>query len=244
MVICSACKAYTDKERDTCEHCGAPLQPDQMENIALLARHPIVAGLARDSERARLVASALVATNLGKFFYTDEEGRRAVLVDLFGSARDARATTAGVIFAAYAFLAQKGYCSLAWDAEEEHIRLEELRPWDGQEKCIERVLADQASRTLSTYEATDRLLRELMNFRPVTVAARAADGSRVRRMPELSAVAAISQTARLTALPERDNMEMCRETYRLLMDFVKADQERARQLALETLRILDWFETY
>ena len=244
MVICAACKAYTDDQESNCAHCGRLLQADRMERIAALAHHPVVAGLAQDAERALLVASAVVAVNGRDFFYADERSYSTLLVRLCGSARDPRATTAGVIFAAYAFLVEKGYCSLAWDNEEQRISVSGARPWDGQQKCIEKVLAEQMARVLDTYEATERMLRELMSFRVITVRARAADGSRVRSMPELSAVAAVDQTARLTVLPEHDRREACRDTYRLLVRFVEADEERAQQLALETLRTLDWVEPH
>ena len=244
MVICAACKAYTDDENPNCEQCGAPLQADHMERVAQLAQHPVVAGLAQDSERALLVASAVVATNRGDFFYADGQGRRTILVQLFGSARDPKTTTAGVIFAAYSYLDGKGYCSLVLDEGEEHIRITGVRPWNGQQKCVECVLAEIMPRVLDTYEATDRMLRELMSFRAVTVRARAADGSRVQSMPELSAVSAVNQTARLTVLPEHDAREACQMTYRLLARFVEADGERARQLALETVKILESLEAY
>jgi hypothetical protein len=212
-----------------------------MERIAALAHHPVVASLAQDSERALLAASAVVATNAREFFYVDDEGGYStVLVRLCGPVGDPRAKTAGVIFAAYAFLAEKGYCALAWDSEEQRIGISRVRPWDGQEKCIERALADQMARVLKTYDATEQMLRGLMGFHPLTVRARAEDGSRVRSMPDLSAVAAVDQTARLTVLPDHDHREACRNTYGLLMRFVRADEERAQQLALETLRILDW----
>jgi hypothetical protein len=241
MVICAACKAYTDDQEPNCAHCGSALEADGMERIAALAHHPIVAGLAQDSERALLVASAVVAANAREFFFVDDQrGYSTVLARLLGPASDPRAKTAGVIFAAYVFLAEKGYCALAWDSEEQRIGISGVHPWDGQQKCIERALTEQMARVLNTYDATEQMLRELMGFHVLTVRARAEDGSRVRSMPDLSAVAAVDQTARLTVLPEYDHSEACRDTYGLLVRFVRADEERAQQLALETLRILDW----
>jgi len=38
--------------------------------------------------------------------------------------------------------------------------------------------------------------------------------------------------------------EACRATHRLLMEFVEAGRGRARLLALETVRLLGWFERY
>jgi hypothetical protein len=241
MVICAACKAYTDDQDSKCSHCGNALKADRMERIAALAHHPVVAGLAQDSERALLAASAVVAVNAREFFFVDDErGYSTVLVRLCGPADDPRAKTAGVIFAAYAFLAEKDYCALAWESEEQRIGISGVRPWDGQQKCIERALAGQMVRVLNTYDATEQMLRQLMGFHVLTVRARAGDGSRVQSMPNLSALAAVDQMARLTVLPDYDHREACRDTYGLLVRFVRADEERAQQLALETLRLLDW----
>ena len=112
MVICANCKAYSDDQEPYCEHCGEPLQPDRMERIALLAHHPVVARLAQDQERAQLVASAVVINNLGGFFYDDGQGYRTVLAEFLGSALDRKVSAASVIFSAYGYLCQKGYCSM------------------------------------------------------------------------------------------------------------------------------------
>nr|HID13672.1 zinc ribbon domain-containing protein [Anaerolineae bacterium] len=253
MVICANCKAYTDDQKPYCEQCGAPLQPDRMERIALLAHHPEVARLAQDRERAQLVASAVVIANLGGFFYDDGRGHRTVLAELLGSVRDRKVSAAGVIFAAYGYLCQKGYCSVQLSDDGEHLALTRLRPWDGQRESIEGALVEQAARVLTTREATDGMIRELMGFRVTMVRAaplRGPLGVSFARRPkprdasERSAFTAIDQVARLTVLPEHDRQEACRATYRLLVEFMEADRERARLLALETLRLLDWFERY
>ena len=238
MVICAACKAYTNNEVERCEHCGAALRPDRMEEIALHVHHPVIAALAQDSGRAQLVASAVVAARLDEFLRIEGKDHASVLGDVFGPTHDAEVRTAAVIFAAYAYLAGNGYCSLEWDSDEKNVKLEALRHWDGQEKCLERVIADQSWRTFNTYEATDRSLRELMNFRAVTVRVRASDGSRVGRLPELSAVAAVGQMARLTVLPEHDSASGFRDTSDVLARFVQSDEQLARHLGLEILRIV------
>jgi hypothetical protein len=248
MVICANCKAYTDDQEPYCEHCGAPLQPDRMDRIALLARHPEVARLAQDQERAQLVASAIVIKNLSDFFYDDGRGTRTVLAELLGSSRDRKVAAAGVIFAAYSYLCQKGYCSVQLtggegDEEEERIALNRMRPWDGQQS-LEGALADQASRALTTREATDKAIRTLMGFQVTTVPTDSLRRAKPLDASERSAFAAIDQMARLAVLPQHDRQEACRATYWLLVEFVGDDRKRAHLLALETVRLLSWFERY
>lgn len=244
MVICASCKAYTDDQKPFCERCGKPLQPDRMERLALLAHHPEVARLVQDQERAQLVASAVLVNNLGDFFYDDGRGYRTVLVELLGPIHDRQATAAGVLLAAYAYLCQKGYCSLSLRGAvgEEEVTVAELQPWDGQQ-CIEGALAQQIGRVDTARAATDRTLRALMGFRVMTGLP---DSLRVRPRDasERSAFAALDQGARLTVLPDHDRREACRTTYQMLVEFVEADRKRARLLATELIEVLGWFERY
>ena len=245
MVICANCKAYTDDQQPLCGQCGAPLQADRMERLSLVARLPEVAHLVQDQERAQLVASAVVVNNLSDFFYEDQRGYRTVLASLFGSGRDRKATAAGVVFAAYAYLCQRGYCSisLSGDKEERRLDLSRLRLWDGQQS-LEGALCAHAERALTVREVTDKAIRALMGFRTTVV--QRGDFSRARTVDgsARSAFAAIDQVARVTALPEHDRKEACRAIYRLLVDFVEADQERARLLAQEIMDVFAWFEQY
>jgi hypothetical protein len=246
MVICANCKAYTDDQKSHCEHCGAPLQPDRMERIAAFAHHPEIARMAQDREQAQLVASAVVINNLGGFFYADGEGRQMVLVELLGSAGDRTVVATAVILAAYAYLCQRGYCTLQFagaEEEQERIELTRLRPWDGQQS-IEGALTEEAERALITREATEQALRALMGFRMMTVEGGGLSAPRTRYAPERTALTAVDQTARLTVLPEHDPREVIRATNQLLTAFVKADWDRARWLALETMQLLDEFERY
>jgi hypothetical protein len=247
MVICANCKAYTDDQKPTCEHCGAPLQPDRMEDIALLAHHPDVARLAQDQGRAQLVASGVVINNLDDFFYDDGRGTRTVLAEYLGSVRDRKAAAAGVIFAAYGYLCQKGYCSAQFvggeGGDQDRVAVAQVRPWDGQQS-IEGALAEQAPRAFTTRETTDRMIRALMGFRVTVVQTDSLRRAKPLDASERSALAAIDQMARLTVLPEHDRQEACRATYRTLVEFVGADRERAHLLALETVKLLDWFDHY
>jgi hypothetical protein len=240
MVICSVCKSYTDDQLPTCQHCGAPLQPDTMEAVIRLTRHQALGELAQDQSRALLVASAVLAANMSEFLFAAPRAQPSVLIDLLGSAHDHRTTAAAVVLGAYGYLAVRGYCALSWDAAQRRISFIALRPWDGQHACLERALAEQSMWVSTTYEASQRAIEELMGFRASTMRVRSADGRSLTRVPLRSPFAAIDHLARLTVLPPQDRRVACRETYQLLCEFVEADPERARQLAVETLRLLDW----
>ena len=244
MVICASCKAYTDSDATQCQHCGAPLRADRMEGVAMLARDPVLGELAQDRERALLVASGVVANHLRDFLFTDSQGHTTVLARLFEGGSDPRTATGAILFAAYAFLVKQGYCSLDWQPEAEQLALGSLRPWAGQKTCLERMLADRSAYASTTYEASEGALRELMRFHPVAVRVRGVDGSRLHSAPERTAPAAVDHLARLTVLPPHERIEACRTTYTLLVGFVESDRLRASQLALETLRLLDWFASF
>jgi hypothetical protein len=245
MVICANCKGYTDDQKPFCGQCGVPLQPDRMEQLSLLVHHPEVARLAQDQERAQLVASAVVVNNASDFLYDDGRGYRTVLVELFASGRDRKVIAAGVLFAAYAYLCEKGYCALRLSGgeEERQVTLDRLRPWDGQQS-VEGALIGQMERAVAAREVTDKAIRALMGFRTTLV--RRGDFGRAKTVDgsARSAFAAIDQVARITVLPAHDRKEACRATYGLLVSFTEADRERARLLALETLDVLGWFEQF
>jgi hypothetical protein len=239
MVICANCKAYTDDQKPHCSQCGAPLQPDRMERIALQAHQPELARLAEDQDRARLVASSLVVNNAGDFFYASQS-YRTVLAELFDSAQDSRTVAAGAIFAAYAYLCQTEYIELRLgDAQDqEEIALSQLRPWDGQ-NCIESALAHQAGRVFTTAEATEKMVRELMGFRLMQADGSSLRAPKAKQAPERPAPAAIDHLARVTALPGHNRREACRDTYQILSAFVEANRRRARLLSIEIRRVLD-----
>jgi RNA polymerase subunit RPABC4/transcription elongation factor Spt4 len=246
MVICASCKAYTDDQKSHCEQCGVELLVDQKEHLVLQAHHPELARLVEDQVHAQLVASAVVITHHTDFFYASE-GHQTVLAKLFGSGRDPRMVTAGVLFSAYAYLSQTGYCAVrvrGVKEGEQSTSVARLRPWDGQ-KSVEGALAEQMERAFTTREATEKTLRELMHFRLMSVH----EGSflqapKARNAPDRSAFAAIDQLARVTTLPERDPVDACRATYRLLAAFVDQDPDRARLLASEMVFVLREFESY
>lgn len=246
MVICANCKAYTDDQKSHCDACGLPLQVDRREGLAVLAHHPEIARMAQDKERAQLVASAVVVNHLPDFFYDDGRGNRTVLAQLLGTIRGHRVAAAGILFAAYAYLCQKGYCILRFAGEEEgqeRIALTRSRAWDGQQ-CIEGLLAGQADRALTTHDATEQMIRDLMGFRFVTMQAGALSAPKMESLPERSAFAAIDQMARVTVLPDIGSGEACRVTYGLLVAFVETDRQRADLLALETTQVLALYEQY
>jgi hypothetical protein len=216
-----------------------PLEPDQMERIALQAHQPELARLVEDRERAQLVASSLVVNNVGDFFYTSQD-YQTVLAELFDSTQDSRPIAAGAIFAAYAYLCQMAYIELCLSGaqDQEEITLSQLRPWDGQ-KCIESALIRQAGRAFTTAEATEKMTRELMGFRLMQADGTSLRAPKAKDAPERPAPAAIAYMARVTVLPDHDRREACRNTYQLLSAFVETDHRRARLLSVEILRVLD-----
>jgi hypothetical protein len=246
MVICSSCKAYTDDQKSHCEQCGSPLQADTRERLVLQARSPELARLVQDQEQSQLVASAVVIAHINDFFYKSA-GHQTVLAKLFGSASEPRVIVAGVIFAAYAYLAQKGYCAVrvkGGEGGESSTSLARLRAWDGQQS-IEGVLAERAGRVFTTREATENVLRDLMEFRMMSVSVGTMfRAPKTRDAPERSAFAAVDRLVRVTALPDHDPVDACRTTYRLLAAFVDQDSERARLLSAETVFVLRDFESY
>lgn len=247
MVICAVCKAYTDDQESHCEHCGSPLQPDRMERLALVAHHPEIARLAQDRERARLVASAVIVRYPGDFFFDAGAGQRSVLLEWTAAERGPRTTAVSLVLAAYAYLNQEGYCNLRLVSEGEmtrRIEIDRTRVWDGQES-IEGVLVEQAERSLVTREATWNAIRKLMDFRMRRVGDRKSPFGRPRmqEVPARSASAAIDQAARLTVLPEHDRQKACSATYQSLVEFVQANRERARLLALETFDVIGALES-
>jgi hypothetical protein len=244
MVICANCKAYTDDQSPLCMHCHQPLQPDHMDDIVLQAHHPEIARMVEDRKHARRVASAVVLHGIGDFFYATE-GFRTVLADLFGSTTERGTIEAGVVFSAYAYLCREKYCALRLQVENqrETLPLTHLRDWDGQQS-IEGELAERAARSLTTAEATEKMLRSLMGFRTVRADGSALTAPKMRDIPDRSAYAAVDQLARSTVLPEGDVAESRRATYQLLAAFVEEDPKRARALASETKRLLRNLESY
>lgn len=246
MVICASCKAYTDDQKSHCEQCNAALQPDQKEHLVLQAHHPDLARLVEDRAQAQLVASAVVIAHHADFFYASE-GHQTVLAKLFGPGKEPRAVTAGVLFSAYAYLTQAGYCAVRVRGGKEgaeNTAVTRLRPWDGQ-RSVEGSLAEQIGRAFTTREATEKTLRDLMHFRLMSVQ----EGSflqapKARNAPDRSVLAAVDQLARVTTLPEHDPVDACRTTYRLLAAFVDQAPDRARLLASEMVFVLREFEAY
>jgi RNA polymerase subunit RPABC4/transcription elongation factor Spt4 len=244
MVICANCKTYTDDQRELCMHCNKPLQPDHMDDIVLQAHHPELARMVEDRKHARLVASAVVLYGVEDFFHSSE-GFQTVLAGLFGPAAERGNVEAGVVFAAYAYLCQEGYCSIRLQVREqgETLPVDHIKAWDGQES-IEGELAEHIGRALTTAEATEKMLRRLMGFRMTTAESGALGAHKVLDIADRAAFAAVDQLARGTALPDWGLKESRRATYKLLTDFVAEDPQRARALATEIKRLLRDFESY
>lgn len=237
MVICSACKRYTDDQAPTCQHCGAPLVPATVAKPAGTGLgDERVARLLADRERAKLVASGVVVQYLSGFFYAGER-YRSVLVDLFGPAPDRLRQAAALLFVATVYLVRHGYCALqplsAGEGEGAPTLWAERRPWDGQRASLEGMLAEHAGLGLTFADALERVLRAEMEKEgpPVRRAAPA-----TTRGPSVTEW--VIELARRTVLPEHRESEACRETYRMLVEFVSENPARARRLAAEILDTL------
>jgi hypothetical protein len=149
------------------------------------------------------------------------------------------------VFAAYAYLCHEGYCSIHLQVDDQRAThpVNLLRDWDGQQS-IEGALADHIGRALTTAEATEKTLRDLMGFRTLTAETGALGARKVIHLPDRSAFAAIDQLARGTVLPDGDVAESRQATYQLLTAFVQENPRRARSLASEIKRLLRDFEGY
>ena len=249
MVVCAACKQYTDDNLPTCQHCGAPLRPAAREEIKrYVGVPPEVADLLADRERARLIASGVVAQYLPEFFFVKGD-RRTVLVELFGKREGRRQEAAALLFAAVAYLVEHGYCRLEPLGEEE-MAWEEVRRWDGQVRSLEGQLARHAGLGLTVAEALDRVVREEMGFAFEVVKSRgvglpgASRAPAVRNTSDRSALLSIVEVGRRTVLPEHERDSACAETYRTILSFVQAAPERARTLARTILEVLEWFRQF
>jgi hypothetical protein len=241
MVICAHCKQYTDDQGTVCEHCGAPLEPDRLESLRIgVGVDSRTAQWIADCQRARLVASGVIALHLPDFFYADAQ-RRTVLVDLFGPSLTPQREAAALLFAAVAYLIQHGYCALQPAGEGESPLWAEVRPWDGQILSLEGALARQAGLGQTLTQSLRQAVAEGAGITPE----QERPAGRQRRptaAPFARPVAeAVVEAARRTVLPEHQEKEACREIYRLLLQFVQHDPARARRIAGEVLEALAWF---
>jgi hypothetical protein len=193
-----------------------------------------------DRQRAQLVASGVVALHLSDFFYADAQ-RRTVLVDLFGSSLDLHREAAALLFAAIAYLIQRGYCALQPAADGKSLLWAEVRPWDGQTLSLEGALARQAGLGQTLTQSLQQAVAKEAGLIPEQE--RPADR---RRRPAAAPLArpvaeAVVETARRTVLPEHQEGEACREIYQLLVQFVQRNPALARRIAGEVLETLTWF---
>jgi len=250
MVICAACRQYTDDQEPFCQHCGTPLMPDTLEEVrATIGVSPEVAELLTDRDRARLVASGVIAQYLSGFFLDDGQ-RRTILVDLFGTPPDAQREAAALLFAALAYLVQEKYCALRPTADGKSLEWAEVRPWDGQVRSLEGSLARRAGLRLAIGQVVDQVVAEEMGFHfevtrpPLIRAPGVPRPPRVRNLSARSATTGVVELGRQTVLPDHQETAACREVYRLLLDFVHTDPDRARYVAGEITEVLNWFRRF
>lgn len=282
MVICAACKGYTDDQADVCQQCGAPLVEAKFPELPMpTASGTVVDRLATDQARAQLVASGVIATYTTGFFY--EGGQlRPELVDLLDASLTPERRAMMILFGAIAYLVEGGYCSLKpRTAQDPSYRWDEIRPWDGQAHSWEGRLARQAWQPVGISEVVKRTVAEETGFccgviveqpgvftsqgsRPLvddflaTMATLPSALAHVRecmsrgrvirvRVRDLSArpaTATVIQLGQETVLPHHEEESACQQTRRMLLDFVRADRDRARSLAEQIGQALNWFCRY
>jgi len=242
MVICSHCKQYTDDQGTVCQHCGAPLEPARLDALRIgVGVDNRTAQLIMDRQRAQLVASGVVALHLPDFFYADAR-RRTVLVDLFGPSLTPHREAAALLFAAIAYLIQKGYCAVQRAEGGQSLLWAEIRAWDGQMVSLEGALARQAGLGQTLSLSLRQAIAEEAGVMPEP-AAPAGRRRRPRAVPFARPVAeAVVEVARRTVLPEHQEKEACREIYQLLVQFVQHDPDLARRIAGEVLETLAWLQ--
>ncbi len=250
MVICAACKQYTDDQASVCQHCGAPLVADTLQEVRAKVRlHPLVAQLAQDKERAKLTASGVVSQYLPGFFYSGAR-QRTVLADLFGTPPTPQGKTAALLFAAIAYLVQKEYCTLEPTGDEEAMDWDKAQQWDGQIRSLEGKLASRAGMRMTIAKVVDQVIADVMDFRfevvkqPRLRAPGAPHKPLVRDLSKLTFTTAVIQLGLDTVLPEHQESEACRTVYKMLLDFVQADPQRARTLAAQIGEVVEWYSRY
>lgn len=249
-VICAACKQYTDAREPVCQHCGATLQADTLEEVrAVVGLDPQTAQLLVDRRRARLLPSAVIAQYLSDFFFSSGQ-QRTVLADLLGAPPDAQREAAALLFAAVAYLVMEGYCALRPAAGGAGLEWVETRTWDGQLVSLEAALIRRAGLGLTLREAFKQVVSDEMGFRfevirsPRVLAPGMPRPPPVRNLSARSATSGVVALGRHTVLPDHEQSAACRQVYGILVGFVRADPARARQVAGQIVDVLEWFERY
>lgn len=166
MVICAACKQYTDVEGAFCQQCGEPLVVATFEPAPGSDRpQPILAELAADQAKAQLVASGVIATYATGFFFEGGQ-QRSALVNLFGAPLTPERKAEALIFGAVAYLVQQGYATLQrGTGRTPGLLWLEGKPWDGQERSLEGQLALRARLQKRFLEVSQQVVAELVGFR-------------------------------------------------------------------------------
>jgi hypothetical protein len=166
MVICAACKQYTDDEGAFCQQCGEPLVAATFDPRSGPGRpESLVADLAADQKKAQLLASGVIGAHTTGFFFEGGQ-QRSVLVELFGAPLTHERKAEVLLFGATAYLAQHRYVKLEWASDRtQELALLEAEPWDGQDRSLEGNLALQARRKTTYLEALQQVVAEAVGFR-------------------------------------------------------------------------------
>jgi hypothetical protein len=133
MVICAACKRYTDDRGAVCQRCGLPLVAATFDALrSPLRPQALVANLAADQQRAKPVASGVIAQYPSNFFSEDAQ-TYPLLADLFGIPTTREQQAEIMLFTAVAYLVESGHATLQrGSALMSGFICEEAIPWEGQ----------------------------------------------------------------------------------------------------------------
>jgi hypothetical protein len=272
MVICAACRAYTDDQGEFCEQCGEPLVAATFEEVELpVGTQALLHQLARDQERALLVASGVLARYSGHFF-GDDAPPEGTLANLLGVPLTVQNRAAALLFSAVAYLVQAGYCDLEHEpAPEPRFLWVEKSDWEGQADSLEASMAAQAWQRLPVEEAIRQMIAGETGFRlddvepegslpggkqdspPVPAPSRMSNvlnrlkerlprrQARTPSLPPRPAATTIIDRGWETVLPEHEETAACEETRQLLSNFEKSDPQCAQYVLDQIHWVLSWF---
>ncbi len=166
MVICDACKQYTDDRGEFCQQCGQPLVAAKPVSFEPGGQpQAFVAEIAADQEKAQLLASGVIAKHATAFLFHGRQ-QQSVLIPLFGLQPAAEQPAAATLFGAFSYLVQHSYNRLQHGAGlTAGLEWLEVRPWDGQERSLEGKLARGARLETTVTEVARDVIAEAMDFR-------------------------------------------------------------------------------
>jgi hypothetical protein len=166
MVICAACKQYTDDDGAFCQQCGQPLVAATFDALrSPLRPQTLVANLAADQQRAQLVASGVIGQYPSSFFSEDARPY-PLLAGLFGAPATREQQAEILLFAAVAYLVESGHMTMQRGTGLiSGFLCQEALPWEGQLQCLEGQLALGSRLEMTLLEALQRTVADAVGLR-------------------------------------------------------------------------------